>query len=223
MAVMCLPLTLRSRLSVSTRRMTRQGFTLVELLTVVAIIGILAGILIPLLGRIRTSAKATVCRSNLRQIGTSVQLYAQDKNGIIVYDVIGLNGSKGTWADALRSYCQAAPFVVGERPTGVFACPESERVVSNGSKSDYGKNYRINPGEFETGHKYRLVEIQPAAQILAFADASSRRFLDGEQSITDRHDGKANLLYFDNHVETVPAASLPVFTGLIKPPLYPHQ
>jgi prepilin-type N-terminal cleavage/methylation domain-containing protein/prepilin-type processing-associated H-X9-DG protein len=52
------------------------GFTLIELLTVIAIIGILAGILIPTVGRVREVAQRAADASNLREIGKAAQLYA---------------------------------------------------------------------------------------------------------------------------------------------------
>jgi prepilin-type N-terminal cleavage/methylation domain-containing protein/prepilin-type processing-associated H-X9-DG protein len=56
------------------------AFTLIELLTVIAIIGILAAILIPVVGQAREQAKAGQCTSQLRDLGLAVHLYAQDNN-----------------------------------------------------------------------------------------------------------------------------------------------
>lgn len=53
---------------------------MIELLTVIAIIGILAAILIPVVGRVRESARTSVCASNLRQIGLATHAFASDNN-----------------------------------------------------------------------------------------------------------------------------------------------
>lgn len=58
-----------------------RAFTLIELLTVIAIIGILAAILIPVVGAVRENARAATCSSNLRQIGHGIHLYAEDHEG----------------------------------------------------------------------------------------------------------------------------------------------
>lgn len=57
---------------------TRTGFTLIEALVVIAIIGVLVGILLPSLGMARDSARRTQCASNIRKLALASDLYAQD-------------------------------------------------------------------------------------------------------------------------------------------------
>ena len=54
----------------------RRGFTLVELLVVLAIIGVLASLTLPALSFAKFQGKNTVCRNNLRQLGLALEIYA---------------------------------------------------------------------------------------------------------------------------------------------------
>ena len=58
------------------KRRKAQAFTLIELLVVISIIGILAALLVPALGKAREQARAAKCKSNLKHLGNALHLYA---------------------------------------------------------------------------------------------------------------------------------------------------
>ena len=89
------------------RTPARAFFTLIELLVVIAIIAILAAMLLPVLSQAREKARRAVCQSQLKQVGTLVNMYSDDYEGVVPSSVDQWNMSHHQW------YCQQNTYAVG--------------------------------------------------------------------------------------------------------------
>jgi prepilin-type N-terminal cleavage/methylation domain-containing protein/prepilin-type processing-associated H-X9-DG protein len=115
----------------------RTGFTLIEILVVIAIIALLAAILFPVFARARENARRTSCASNEKQIFLGLSQYTQDYEGWYP-PVTTAAGCASGWVDAIQPYIKSKQ---------LFQCPGGQASVpSTASNQQNYNDYWLNTG-----------------------------------------------------------------------------
>jgi len=141
------------------------GFTLVELLIVIAIIGVLAGLLVPAVMSAVSQARTLQCKSNLKQIATAVLDYTADYKGRIPPTYVEESGLY--WCNILAQRGLSAQNAVGlpddvrSSQSSVFLCPASTELKVEWQPSFEGPDapeaqgwYRVGNDEIKTDCSY---------------------------------------------------------------------
>lgn len=129
----------------------RRGFTLLELLVVVAIIGTVMAILLPALNKVRSQAKRTMCASNLKQVGVGLRSYLSESKDRLPY--ASFMPSLGPFPLSTKNPIYIAEILethVGDEPR-VFRCP----LDDNGDRRPAPNNGKTYFESEKSSYEYR--------------------------------------------------------------------
>lgn len=224
------------------------GFTLVELLVVVVIVGILAALALPAFNRMKSRAQAGKCVGNVRGLLNAIQMYVADNDGNLPYS--SYQGGQNTlwWQQEIAPYVgfdwekvmEKNPWAFEARLPDIFRCPADPW---------WGKTYALDPS-YGINHfltktipdgglsgtyppdtpRTKAASVPSPATMIMLAD-SGHKEEDGDvawriarwpdaQAPLARHDGLGTIGWMDGHVTLETAARLKELHTETKP--FPH-
>ena len=194
----------------------KAAFTLLELLVVIAIVSVLAGLFLPVYGRVQEKANAVKCTSNLKQIATGLLGFAGDHNGLCPLSGAVISYQQGAdpatpglgWTQQLEPYA-------GGTGKGIYVCPSSSKMFPANKQYSYFQGchaaYVANNDNFAA---LRLSLLAAPSKYILAGDISSNEIL-SEATDADKddftqdpafdttpcpfHGGKANVVFADGH------------------------
>ncbi len=199
-----------------------QGFTIIELLIVIVIVAIFAGIIIPVLSTARQRAQQIACANNLRQLFLAIELYTIDNNGLLPRSSNSSTSKDGTkdcnaevWFKAVDRY-----LTILQLPSKREEISQEERLLLIKqdpifktvpfSKQDKTRTIKMNLHLVPSSECQRSIDSigDPTKTVLLFdgrinSDGVADNYEGSYGSVAQRHVKAANILFLDGHIECI--------------------
>ncbi len=185
-----------------------RAFTLIEVLVVIALIAILAGLLLPAYNRARQKASAAFCLNNLKQWGTATHLFTMENNGLLPKDGFATPTLPGHFVNGW--YVQL-PEVMGLPPylsmpwrtnsaidpgQSVWICPANSRRSNGNLLFHYCLNSQVNG----MAEQIRISRLRnPTATVWLFDNGKTNAVAQQNHVHPNLHARGAQFLFIDGH------------------------
>ena len=218
------------------------GFTLVEMLVVIAILTLLVSMLLPAVNKVRESAYGVKCTGNLRQMALALETYSIDHAMVVPQDIsFGVSPSDGRiWYEFLNGSYSSKIYIPWDKKTkrsSIMSCPKMNPNFPGiyGMNHPQGSNQEADFGTTQVGFisfkGFRLLKVSQPSDFILIADTASNILSSSVMADTgaaawwtDRssnsgniwmaHPGHiANAAFADFHVEGCNAARLRAITN----------
>lgn len=204
---------------------TKQNFTLVELLVVIAVIAILASMILPALRSALDKARAIQCTSNQKQLGTATFLYTDDNKGYMPTSSQEYFSLTPSWATFIWSYTTREPIVsdfayLRQLPSGsyepklsMFVCPAvMDPFKPSVEMKHIGRNKYFSVTDSYKPNLFITKCLWPSARMVYSDYYAATAYLPTVDldSITYLHPGSTTTVtYLDGHVKALNRYAVP--------------
>lgn len=199
-----------------------RGFTVIELLVVVAIIAILAGIVVPVFSAVKQKVQQATCVNNMRQLFLAIEQYANDNNGLLPRSSNSSTSKDGSkdcsaevWFKAVDRYLttlllpdKREEISLQERLLLVKQDPVFKTVAL--SNQDKTRTIKMNLNLVPSSECQRSIDtIKDTTKTVLLFDGRinssgvADNFDGSYGSVAQRHSKAANILFVDGHVECI--------------------
>lgn len=197
-----------------------QGFSVVELLVIMVVVGLLAGIILPSLNKARLKANAAQCVDQFRELGAVFSKYSNDTEGRVLEATPTVNENNPAWEHTLRKHaggqgfwrcpdCQQGHHGVGynhflgtlgfvgaiRKPSMTIVFGDAG-IVRNPLQSDpdlWIEKKTVGNRGFNSG---------------VFSVPASRDWRTSSQRMVNRHLGRSSVIFADGHADSIPVSAV---------------